>query len=177
MARCLLEYVQIASSAGCAAKAATILGASERLFDWRTSPLRPEERDTIENAIHRVRVDLGAEAFETAIDNGRRLTFDQIDVEVAALVEALTPSGLPDTGEPPHTFGLTPREIDVLRLIATGMSDREIGETLYISHRTVMVHVRNLLAKLEVPSRTAAANLALRRGLVKVGSTGPTPPA
>jgi predicted ATPase/DNA-binding CsgD family transcriptional regulator len=176
VARCLLEFVQMASSAGCPAKAATFLGASERLFDWRTPPMRPEERDTIETAISRVREDLGAMAFETVIDKGRQLTVDQIDTEVAALIDAPTPSGLPETGEPPSAFGLTPREIDVLRLIATGMSDREIGETLYISHRTVMVHVRNLLAKMDVPSRTAAANLALRSGLVKVDSIGLSPP-
>lgn len=69
-------------------------------------------------------------------------------------------------GEPPPWAGLSPRELDVLRYICEGRSDREIGERLYISERTVHVHVRHLLAKLGVPSRTRAASLALRHGLL-----------
>jgi DNA-binding NarL/FixJ family response regulator len=61
---------------------------------------------------------------------------------------------------------LTPREIDVLRLLAAGRSNREIGETLFISHRTATTHVANILTKLDVTSRAEAAALAVRRGLV-----------
>ena len=63
-------------------------------------------------------------------------------------------------------FGLTPRELDVLRLVVQGKSDREIGEALFISRHTVMRHVSNTLAKLGVESRTAAAADAVRRGIV-----------
>jgi DNA-binding CsgD family transcriptional regulator len=62
--------------------------------------------------------------------------------------------------------GLTARELEVLRLVAEGKSDREIGEILFISPRTVMRHVSNILGKLQVESRTAAAAYALRRELV-----------
>jgi two-component system response regulator DegU len=61
---------------------------------------------------------------------------------------------------------LTPRELEVVRLLVDGQSDRQIGERLYISHRTVMTHVANILAKLDVESRTAAATQAVRLGLV-----------
>jgi len=61
---------------------------------------------------------------------------------------------------------LSPREIDVLRLLVDGMSDREIADALFISPRTVMRHVTNILDKLNVPSRTAAATTALRRNLI-----------
>jgi two-component system response regulator DegU len=54
----------------------------------------------------------------------------------------------------------------VLRLLVEGQSDKEIGESLFISHRTVMGHVANLLAKLDVPSRTAVAHEAARLGLL-----------
>jgi DNA-binding NarL/FixJ family response regulator len=60
---------------------------------------------------------------------------------------------------------LTKRERQVLRLLTQGKSDKEIGDDLFISPRTAMTHVANLLGKLEVPSRTAAAALALRHGL------------
>ena len=65
-----------------------------------------------------------------------------------------------------ETGGLTPRELEVVRLLAEGQSDRQIGERLFISHRTVMTHVTHILTKLEVESRTAAATQAVRLGLV-----------
>ncbi|MCA9958012.1 MAG: response regulator transcription factor, partial [Anaerolineales bacterium] len=61
---------------------------------------------------------------------------------------------------------LTPRELDVLRLIVAGRSNREIGLTLTISEGTVKAHVNNLLGKLGVTDRTQAVTEALRRGLV-----------
>jgi DNA-binding NarL/FixJ family response regulator len=64
-----------------------------------------------------------------------------------------------------NSNGLTPREVDVLRLLIEGKSDREIAETLFIGGRTVQTHVANLLAKLEVANRTEAAALAVRQGL------------
>ena len=62
--------------------------------------------------------------------------------------------------------GLTPRELDVLRLLVEGHSDREIGEALFIGARTVQTHVANLFAKLGVNARAEAAAVAVRRGLV-----------
>ena len=62
--------------------------------------------------------------------------------------------------------GLTPRELDVLRLLAAGRSDREIAEALFIGPRTVQTHVANLAAKLGVRGRAEAAVVAVRRGLV-----------
>ena len=61
---------------------------------------------------------------------------------------------------------LTPREIEVLRLIADGKSDREIGEALFISRATAARHAANIFLKIDVNSRTAAAAYAFRHGLV-----------
>jgi DNA-binding NarL/FixJ family response regulator len=61
---------------------------------------------------------------------------------------------------------LTSREIDVLRLIVKGRSNRDIGEELHISEATVKTHINNLLSKLGVSDRTQAATTALQRGLV-----------
>ncbi len=75
---------------------------------------------------------------------------------------ALIPRGTVDaTGA-----GLSARELDVLRLLVEGQSDREIGEALSISPRTVMRHVTGILNKLGVSTRTAAASHAIRQGLV-----------
>ncbi len=66
--------------------------------------------------------------------------------------------------ESPET--LTERETDVLRLLARGRSNKEIGQALVIGEKTVKTHVSNILAKLSVPSRTQAALYAVRIGLV-----------
>jgi DNA-binding NarL/FixJ family response regulator len=64
--------------------------------------------------------------------------------------------------EPPPETSLTPREYEVLILVAEGMSNGEIGRRLFISTKTVSVHVSNILAKLQVSSRTEAAAHYLR---------------
>lgn len=61
---------------------------------------------------------------------------------------------------------LTPRESEILALVAEGRSNGEIGKQLFISTKTVSVHVSNILAKLEAASRTEAAAVARRRGLL-----------
>jgi DNA-binding NarL/FixJ family response regulator len=71
------------------------------------------------------------------------------------------------------TEPLTPRETQVLRLIATGVSNREIGVALDISLKTVKTHVSNIFSKLDVLSRTEAALYAVRTGLVDLGGTEP----
>jgi two-component system NarL family response regulator len=62
---------------------------------------------------------------------------------------------------------LSPRELEVLRLLIKGLTNPEIGAALSISFGTVKAHVRNILAKLEVSDRTEAATEAHRRGLLE----------
>lgn len=77
------------------------------------------------------------------------------------LIQALhQPSPLPPTTDP-----LTEREVDVLQLVARGLPNRDIGEMLFISERTVRTHISNILAKLHLANRTQAALYALREGL------------
>lgn len=63
---------------------------------------------------------------------------------------------------------LTEREVDVLRLVAQGQSNREIGEELVISEATVRTHMSNILSKLHLASRTQAALYALREGIARL---------
>lgn len=69
--------------------------------------------------------------------------------------------------------GLSEREQDILRLVATGASNKEIAQALVISPNTVKVHLRNIFAKIGVASRTEATLYALRTGLIE----SPAPPA
>lgn len=80
--------------------------------------------------------------------------------------EIQQPSELPPTEAP-----LTEREIEVLGLVAQGLSNQEIGETLFISEPTVRTHVSNILSKLHLANRTQAALYALREGLVSLDET------
>ena len=63
---------------------------------------------------------------------------------------------------------LTEREREVLALVAEGLTNREIGARLFISAKTASVHLSNLMAKLNVSSRTEAVTVAQRRGLLDV---------
>jgi NarL family two-component system response regulator LiaR len=73
------------------------------------------------------------------------------------------------------TAGLTRRELEVLTRLARGDTNREIAGSLHISEETVKTHVSNLLAKLQVESRTQAALYALRRKLVLPDEAAPGP--
>lgn len=84
------------------------------------------------------------------------------------VIQALNrpPPHLPPTEEP-----LTEREIDVLKLVAHGLSNQEIADTLVISERTVRTHISNILDKLHLANRTQAALYALRQGLTPLDDT------
>jgi DNA-binding CsgD family transcriptional regulator/tetratricopeptide (TPR) repeat protein len=78
----------------------------------------------------------------------------------------LTLDVTPEPERPPPPFGLTPRETEILALLADGSTNLEIAQHLFISRRTVGVHVSHILAKLGVANRSAAAALAHRSGLL-----------
>ena len=66
---------------------------------------------------------------------------------------------------------LSPREMEILKLITRGLSNKEIAYTLGISHQTVKNHMTSILRKLDVEDRTQAAVFALRRGWVRLQDT------
>jgi DNA-binding NarL/FixJ family response regulator len=70
----------------------------------------------------------------------------------------------------PGPDGLTTRELEVLRLIGRGRSNREIATDLFISEHTAANHVRSILMKTQSANRTAAARYAMRHGLLEEGS-------
>jgi NarL family two-component system response regulator LiaR len=79
--------------------------------------------------------------------------------------ELQRPPKLPPTEDP-----LTPRELEVLRLVAQGLSNQTIADRLVVSERTVRTHVSNILSKLHLANRTEAALYALREGIATLSS-------
>ncbi len=76
------------------------------------------------------------------------------------------PSTLPAKTTPIYPAGLTAREVEVLRLVAQGLSDAQVAEQLVISPRTVNFHLTSLYGKLGVSSRAAATRYAIEQHLV-----------
>jgi len=113
---------------------------------------------------HERRIDEAAVEARRAID---LLTELKAEVHLAQAREFL--DGLPqprEPGVPAPPGGLSPREMDVLRLVAEGLSNQAIGERLFVSEHTVHRHVANILNKLSVSSRAAAVAQAARRGIL-----------
>jgi DNA-binding NarL/FixJ family response regulator len=93
-------------------------------------------------------------------------------------IEALSRRArMPLTGPNPdggtaRELGLTPRETEVLGLIADGLTNRQIAGSLYISEKTAEHHVSHILSKLGVPTRAAAGAVAHRSGIQQAGTPG-----
>jgi ATP/maltotriose-dependent transcriptional regulator MalT len=110
------------------------------------------------------RVDAAASEVQRAVTQLSKIT---ARLELARAERQLTEIRGQAPGDARDTAGLTRRELDVLRLIAKGLSNQRVGEQLFISEHTVHRHVANTLSKLDVPSRSAAVAEAARRGLLK----------
>jgi DNA-binding NarL/FixJ family response regulator len=83
--------------------------------------------------------------------------------------------GLPEAAAEAPEHGLSERELAVLRALAQGLSNKQIGRELWVSEQTIKFHLRNIYRKLEVSSRGAAARYALAHGLLEpAGATAPT---
>ena len=84
---------------------------------------------------------------------------------LAAGPDASRVAQLTDRGAKPVPFGLSPREVEVLRLVATGITNKAIAGELFLSEKTVARHVSNIFSKLGVSSRAAATSCAYQHDL------------
>jgi len=153
--------------------AARLWGAAEALRDTMGAPLPPLERPDYEHATAIARTALGAGAFTAAWTEGRTLTPEQaLEARGPVTIPAPLPSRQPSTMKavpappPPYPGGLTAREVEVLRLVAQGLTDAQVAEKLVISRRTVNWYLTSIYTKIQVSSRSAATRYAIEHQLV-----------
>ena len=154
----VVEAVGIVATAnGDAEHGALLLGAAEALRERIGLRFRVRENQTaLVQAVAAGRAAVGEPRFATAWSAGRALTPTEAAAAALAPMKSRTATGI----------ALTPREAEILRLLASGMTDPAIAAALFISVRTVENHVARILAKLGVRTRTAAAAAAIATGLV-----------
>jgi predicted ATPase/DNA-binding CsgD family transcriptional regulator len=151
----------IAAVEGQARRAARVFGAAQALREPLGGFLSAILRADRDEAVAILRADLGEAGFGAAFAAGRGLTLDQ------AVAVARTPDATGTT-----TTGLTSRERDIARLVAQGLSNRDIANALVVSERTTESHLSHIFTKLGLRSRTQLATWAIEHGVL-ASSTNP----
>jgi predicted ATPase/DNA-binding CsgD family transcriptional regulator len=152
--------------------AARLWGTAEAQREAYSIPLPPIYRADYEQAVAAARIQLGDQPFVAAWAEGRGMTPEQVLTAKGAMtmptpVPTTQPSSPPPEKSPPtYPDGLTAREVEVLRLLAQGLTDAQIAEQLIISPRTVNTHLTSIYGKIGVSSRSAATRYAVDHALV-----------
>ncbi|HEX2214398.1 MAG TPA: tetratricopeptide repeat protein, partial [Mycobacterium sp.] len=144
--------------------AAQLFGAATALREATGDVLDATEEAERAPIVATIREQLGEQAWAKASSAGETLTLEAAIAEADAVMEPLRGAG--ERGAQMADALLTTREAEVLRLLVEGRSDREIADALFITRATASKHVSNILAKLEVDSRAAAAAQAVRDRLI-----------
>jgi non-specific serine/threonine protein kinase len=169
--RCLDGLAGVVAAGGALAWAARLWGAAEAQREARAAPLLPVYRAAYEAAVAAVRAQLGDTPFSVAWAEGRTMTLDDVLAAQGAIVAsaplpAEAPAPVPAKLATTNPNGLTERELEVLRLVAQGLTNARIAGQLVLSRHTVGNHVRAILSKLDVSSRSGATRFALEHHLV-----------
>lgn len=167
VAEALRGLARVAAAMGDLTDAAILAGADESIREAIAARITPEpEREAYERTIAGVRASLGDDAFKAAKASGRQFQINNREVVSEAISRLQQRALHKQEAQPPNPGGLSARELEVLALLAQGLSDREIGDALFISHRTVNGHVARMFEKLGINSRAEAAVAAVKLGIV-----------
>lgn len=160
-----VNFIGLASVAGAWDQpkvAALLLGAADVLRETVDAPVSPAEHERRDRIEQSTKIALGETAFAATTAGGQELSIEAVIAEASTLAPL---RGIPSVA---RQHELSKGELEVLRLISIGQTDREIASTLLISHRTVNAHVAHIFTKLRVNSRVEAAAMSARHGLLSV---------
>jgi DNA-binding CsgD family transcriptional regulator len=171
VASCLEGLAGVRAALGERLQAARLWGAAEALREAIGAPLPPIYRPAYERAVRAARAQFGEKAFAAAWAEGRTMTLEQL-LAAQGPMSMLPPVSADPVTAPPvakastYPDGLTAREVEVLRLVAQGLTDEQVAEQLVISRHTVNSHLKAIYGKLGVTSRSAATRYALEYHLM-----------
>jgi predicted ATPase/DNA-binding NarL/FixJ family response regulator/Tfp pilus assembly protein PilF len=181
MATIVIDTIaQAAEQHGLDAEAARLIGTTAAVRLELKTALPPRAQRDTDRIVASLKRRMGEQVFQREFTIGQRQWLNHAVQEALTLTRTIrerTETGVVDEPVPPGSFsaaratqrakalGLTRRERQVLDLLVRGAADKEIADELSIAPRTAMTHVSNILAKLGVNRRTAAASFALREGL------------
>jgi predicted ATPase/DNA-binding CsgD family transcriptional regulator len=161
---CLRGLASISAACDQPKHATLLYAAADALTDAIGAPLPPPARARYRHTLATLRAMLGDERFTAVWAEGYALT---PELAVTLALKGVEPpsAGTAQDSVTAPTSVLTDREVEVLRRIVDGQTDREIASALFISVRTVSSHVASILSKLDLASRSAAAAWAVRHGV------------
>jgi predicted ATPase/DNA-binding CsgD family transcriptional regulator len=168
IALCLEGLAAVAAAQGESVRAVWFISAAQALREAIGTPLPSFLQALHEFTITTMRTQLGEQVFDAAWEEGRAMTPEQVLFSLEPMpapTPALTASSSA-TVAPLPPVGLTPRELEVLRLLVQGLTSAQIAEQLVIGLVTVNSHVRSIYSKLGVTSRAAATRYALEHHLL-----------
>ena len=147
-------------------RSACLWGATEAQREATHLYQTPSYQQDYAAHITKAREALGEKPFAAAWEQGRRLTLEEaIDLGLSSTAQTESPAASNPPNDHNLLFDLTPREMEVLRLLATGLTDSQIGAQLFLSRRTVSTHLQSIYRKIQVSSRSAATRFALEHKL------------
>jgi DNA-binding CsgD family transcriptional regulator len=162
---CLEGVAEVAVFGALPSRAARLFGAAASLREAIGAPRPPAFRGYCERDLATARRQLDETSFANARTEGRAMSL-QTAIEYA-LEQPTRPEQIsPAAPAPGHPYGLSDREVEVLRLVAEGLTDGQVARELHISPRTVGRHLGSIYRKLGVPSRAAAAKMAVKHDLI-----------
>ena len=147
-------------------RAARLFGAAQALREAMGFRQEPGDRTLQEPYLAAARSRLDEAMWEAALAEGSAMSFETaVEYTLATEEFPLAPTVSSQPPAPERPAGLTSREVEVLRLVASGMSSARVAEELFLSPRTVDTHLTSIYRKLGVSSRAGATRFALERGL------------
>ena len=152
-------------------RATRLWGAAEALREAMGMPLPPIENPGYKRSVAAARIQLGGQIFTAIWAEGRTMIPEEVlaaqePVKLPQPVPREPLSMLPAKSSPSYPGGLTAREVEVLRLMAQGLTDAQIAEQLMLSPRTVSWHLSTIYNKIQVSSRSAATRYAIEQRMV-----------